>query len=107
MEYQLQRIKMQIRIGLKTFHTEYATTFLLFEVAFSKTRIQSNSKFIKKIILHVGMCIYLREVFLSIKSIKAPERNRLTDRHLAQGIYPLMQVLKILWLENTVKSLTE
>ena len=33
--------------------------------------------------MHVGKFILLRAVFSNIKNIKTAERNRLTDRHLA------------------------
>ena len=33
--------------------------------------------------MHVGKYILLRAVFSSMKNIKTAERNRLTDRHLA------------------------
>ena len=33
--------------------------------------------------MHVGKYILLRAVFLSMKNIKTAERNRLTDRYLA------------------------
>ena len=33
--------------------------------------------------MHVGKYILLRAVFLCMKNIKTAEKNRLTDRHLA------------------------
>ena len=33
--------------------------------------------------MHVGKYILLQAVFLSMKNIKTAEKNRLTDRHLA------------------------
>ena len=33
--------------------------------------------------MHVGKYILLRAVFSSMKNVKTAERNRLTDRHLA------------------------
>ena len=82
-EYQLELIELQSWEGLKTFYRE--NTLILFYKKLHSLKNEFNQilNLFRKLLCMWGSIFSCEQFFSSMKNIKTAERNRLTDRHLA------------------------
>ena len=82
-EYQLQLIELQSREGLKTFHRENTLPLFYKKLHSLKNEFNQIPNLSRKLLCMWGSTYSCEQFFSSMKNIKTAERNRLTDRHLA------------------------
>ena len=83
MEYQLELIELQSGEGLNTFHRENTLPLFYKKLHFLKNEFNQILNISKKLLCMWGSTYSCEQFFSSMKKIKTAERNRLTDRHLA------------------------
>ena len=81
-KYQLELIELQSREGLKTFHREH-TLPLFYKKLHSFNEFNEIVNLSRKLLCMWGSTYCCEQFFSCMKNIKTAERNRLTDKHLA------------------------
>ena len=82
-EYQLELIELQSREGLKTFHKENTLPLFYKKLHSLKNEFNQILNFSRKLLCMWGSTYSCERFFSSMKNVKTAERNRPTDRHLA------------------------
>ena len=82
-EYQLELIELQSRKGLKIFHRENSLPLFYKKLHSLKNEFKQILNLSRKLLCMWGSIYSCEQFFSSMKNIKTAERNRLTDRHLA------------------------
>uniref|UniRef100_H2YNB8 Uncharacterized protein n=1 Tax=Ciona savignyi TaxID=51511 RepID=H2YNB8_CIOSA len=80
--FQLELIELQSRESLKTYHREH-TLPLFYKELHLCNEFNQLVKLSRKLMCMWGSTYCCEQVFSSMKNIKTAERNRLTDKHLA------------------------
>ena len=83
MEYQLELIELQAREGLKTFCTENTLALFYEKLHSLKNEFNQILNLSRKLLCMWGSTYSCKQFFSSMKNIKTAEKNRLTDKHLA------------------------
>ena len=105
-EYQHELIELQCREDLKTFHREH-TVFFFYKKLHSFNEFNQIVNLSKTLLCMLGSTYCCEQFFSCMKDIKTAERNRLTDRHLANILKiktSLNTNIDKSWLENKVKN---
>ena len=82
-EYQLEVIELQRQEGLKTFHRENTLSLFYKKLHYLKNEFYQILNLSRKLLCMWGSTYSCKQFFSSMKNIKTAQRNRLTDRHLA------------------------
>ena len=82
-EYQLELIELQSRKGLKSFHRVNTLPLFFKKLHSLKNEFNQILNLSRKLLCMWGSTYSCEQFFSSMKNIKTAERNRLTDRHLA------------------------